>query len=407
MDSKATLPHAPTLSRIQADRTRAMTILWICGLPREVQREVPECGGHCASAEWSWVLGHLPPPVGIDLHIACPVTVGPWKGHNFAYKGANFHLVRCLRGRLQTGFLFDPIFFRRLYSDLQPDVVHGWGTEDSHSVIARYLAPESHVVQVQGLINSYLDHLPASKALRYVAARERMTLKRARHVFVESDYSRAISQPFCGERTRIWQVDHPLRDGFLTSYPTKRDSRQVLFLGSLTNRKGYLDAVAAFAATSPDWRLMMIGAGHSDAVAALHSKVDHLGLRDRFRHLANAGTDEIIRQMQKSSIYLLPSYMDTGPTSLKEALAMNLWPVCYDNTGPAEFVRRFKVGTLCPTGDIPALGSALEHAAQHVQSAAVKGTSCASDARQAFCKDNIWPRLLEAYAIVVKGHPKM
>jgi glycosyltransferase involved in cell wall biosynthesis len=383
-----------------------MTILWICGLPGQVHREVTECGQHHASAEWSWILGHLPPPEGVDLHIACPVTSGPWKGHSFTYKGASFHLVRCLRGRLQTGFLLDPLFFRRLYFNIRPDVVHGWGTEDSHSIIAQHLAPESHVVQVQGLINSYLDHLPASKALRYVAARERMTLKDARHVFVESDYSRAISQHYCGEHTRIWQIDHPLRGGFLTSYPTKRNSRQVLFLGSLTDRKGYLDAVAAFASTSTDWRLMMIGAGRSESVAALYSKIDALGLRERFRHLASASTDEIVRHMQESSIYLLPSYIDTGPTSLKEALAMNLWPVCYDNTGPAEFIRRFNIGTLCPTGDIPALGSALGHAIQHVQSTATKHTSCAPHVREAFCKDNIWSRLLEAYAIVAKGHPK-
>jgi len=387
---------------MQANSTDAMTILWICGLPGQVQRDVPQCRPHRSSAEWSWILGHLPPPEGVELHIACPVTSGPWRGESFTYQGASFHLVRCLRGRLQTGYLFDPFFFRPLCSKLQPDVIHGWGTEDSHSIIAQHLAPDSHVVQVQGLINTYLDHLPASHSLRYVAARERMTLKHARHVFVESAYSRDISQPYCGAHTRIWQVDHPLRGDFLISPPAKQNSRQVLFLGSLTERKGYLDAVEAFASISPDWQLMMIGAGNSEAIAALNAKVDALGLRDRCRHVANANTTEVVQHMQASSIYLLPSYMDTGPTSLKEALAMNLWPVCYDNTGPAEFVRRFNIGTLCPTGDIPALRSALVHAALDIHSPAAKQLSCASKSREAFGKDAIWPRLIEAYATVVQ-----
>jgi glycosyltransferase involved in cell wall biosynthesis len=269
-------------------------------------------------------------------------------------------------------------------------------------MIAQHLAPEAHVVQVQGLINVYADYLQFSHSLRYIAIRERMTLRHARHVFVESAYSGEISRPYCGKNTRVWQVDHPLRAEFFTSPPAKRNAKQVLFLGSLTDRKGYLDALAAFALTSADWQLIMIGAGNEEAVAALDAKIDALGMRERCRHLAYANTSEIVRHMQASSIYLLPSYMDTGPTSLKEALATNLWPVCYNNTGPAEFVRRFNVGTLCPTGDLSALGSALVHATHHVQSAAAKEVSSASDVRHVFNKTTIWPQLLAAYARVAE-----
>lgn len=378
-----------------------MTILWICGLPGQVQREVAECHGYRTSAEWSWILGHLPPPKGVDLHIACPVTSGPWKDHQFHYQGANFHLVRCLKGRLQTGFLLDPFFFRRPFNQIRPDVVHGWGTEDSHSIIALNLSPHTHVVQVQGLINAYTNYLGASAGLRYVAARERMTLRRARNVFVESDYSRKISQPYCGTRTRIWQVDHPLRKEFLASLPSPRKAKQVLFLGSLTGRKGYLDAIAAFASAPPEWRLVMIGDGKADAVARLWCKAEHLGLRDRFHHIATADTPSIIKQMQSSSIYLLPSYMDTGPTSLKEALSMNLWPLCYDNTGPAELLRRFQVGSLSPTGDLSALASALRHATSDAHDMEMNSLSCVQKSRHAFSRNTVWLQLLQAYATIV------
>lgn len=378
-----------------------MTILWICGLPGQVQREVAQCHEYRTSAEWSWILGHLPPPKGVNLHIACPVTSGPWKDRQFHYQGASFHLVRCLKGRLQTGFLFDPFFFRRLFNQIRPDIVHGWGTEDSHSIIALNLSPRKHVVQVQGLINAYGNHLGTSAGLRYVAARERMTLRRARNVFVESNYSREISQPYCGRQTRVWQVDHPLRREFFTSLPSPRKAKQVLSLGSLTDRKGYLDAIAAFASAPPEWRLVMIGDGKADAVAKLTDKVAHLGLRNRFHHIAAADTPSIIQQMQSSSIYLLPSYIDTGPTSLKEALAMNLWPVCYNNTGPAELLTRFHVGSLSPTGDLSALASALRHATSDVPGMASNSLSRVQEPRHAFSRNTIWLQLLQAYATIV------
>jgi glycosyltransferase involved in cell wall biosynthesis len=56
-----------------------------------------------------------------------------------------------------------------------------------------------------------------------------------------------------------------------------------------------------------------------------------------------------LQAMQESAMFLLPSHMDTGPTALKEALAMGLWPVCYDNSGPAELIRRFQFGSLMQT----------------------------------------------------------
>lgn len=377
-----------------------MKVLWICGLPGKVQRDFPECGHHRSSAEWSWILGHLPPPKGVDLHIACPVTSGPWKGSSFDYQGATFHLVRCLRGRLQTGFLLDPFFFRSLHSQLKPDLIHGWGTEDSHSIIAQQLAPHLNVVQVQGLINAYRSHLSASTGVAYVATRERITLKKARNVFVESKYSGAISQPFCSKTTRIWQVDHPLRAEFVTSPSSAQDAKQVLFLGSLTARKGYLDAVEAFAMLSPDWKLVMIGNGSADAVAMLLTKVRNAGLDSRFRHITTANTANIVKIMQSSSIYLLPSYIDTGPTSLKEALAMNLLPVCYDNTGPQELVKRFNSGFLSPTGNIGELGSSLRRATSFIQDNTSRSLLSTTRTREAFSKDAVWQQLLAAYATI-------
>ena len=271
----------------------------------------------------------------MELHIACPVTAGPWRSRTYEYQGATLHLIRLPPGRLQSGFLFDPLFFLGLYRRLRPDVVHGWGTEDSFSTTAKFLAPKRHVVQVQGLINAYLPHFPASKSLRYVAFREKGNLRTAKHVFVESGFSKQITLPYCGSNTQTFVVDHPLRPDFLTAKTGGSSPKEVLFLGSITERKGFLDAIRAFAqGAPPDWRLTMIGPGAKADFDILSSEVKTLGLEGRFKHLTKVDTPEVIEHMRNASIYLLPTLMDTGPTALKEALAMGLWPVCYDNSAP-------------------------------------------------------------------------
>lgn len=45
-----------------------MKVLWICGLPRGIVRD-----GYGVRSELSWIVGHLPPPEEVELHILCPV----------------------------------------------------------------------------------------------------------------------------------------------------------------------------------------------------------------------------------------------------------------------------------------------------------------------------------------------
>src|SRR6266699_3312490 len=127
-----------------------LKILWVCGLPRRVQTEVLGGQDYGAHLDWSWILGHLPPPENVELHIACR-TARYTEYKEFDWQGARFHLIPVrARARVFCLFRFDWIYFRKLMARLNPDVVHGWGTEDAYANVAIKLSPERHVVEVQG-----------------------------------------------------------------------------------------------------------------------------------------------------------------------------------------------------------------------------------------------------------------
>lgn len=69
-----------------------MKAVWKCRVPNEVR--LVGCGWGIlpvVTAAWSWVLGHLPQPVGVELYIVCPVR-GLKKGRiNFEYMGVKRH----------------------------------------------------------------------------------------------------------------------------------------------------------------------------------------------------------------------------------------------------------------------------------------------------------------------------
>ena len=61
---------------------------------------------------------------------------------------------------------------------LNPDIIHGWGTESSFSLTAQLISKNKHIVQVQGLVNAYLKYLEGWPGKKWIAYQERRTLKK-------------------------------------------------------------------------------------------------------------------------------------------------------------------------------------------------------------------------------------
>jgi glycosyltransferase involved in cell wall biosynthesis len=381
-----------------------MRVLWICGLPRVVQEQVFAGQDHGAQSAWSWVIAHLPSPNQVELHLACL-----WPGGNkrrvIEYKGTKIYLLPSPRhGRAMLFFQRDTSYFRSLFEELKPDLIHGWGTEDSYGLVARKLAPFHHVIGIQGLINAYQKYLPKSYRTLLVKATERLTLKKARNVVAESQYSLNSAAPLCPSAVKR-VIEHPLRHEFLDSQPSDATARTVLFLGSIEERKGITDAISAFSQVAPeDWNLHVVGAGTPENESRMNTFVRKRDIAARFRHSRKLDTPHLITAMQKGSVFLLPSRIDTGPTALKEALTMGLWPVCYDNSGPGEYIRKYAFGSLAKDQDMPSLCQKLKDCLTGMPWKDLnKRTVLARRTRLDFSRERAWEQLIEFYQMIVSS----
>jgi len=372
-------------------------ILWLCGVPREVQ-EIALCGRIVgAQAAWSWVMGHLPPPEGVELHIACPAKNSS-QYFDVEYRGARFHFFPDMRGAAYTLFRCWLPGFRKIYEAIKPEWVHGWGTEAGFSSAALKLAPSRSVVGIQGILADYHPHMQPSLPLWFCILNERMTLRKATRLLAESDYSAQETGKYT--RGKIGVIPHPLRGDFLKIYCGEKRKKQVVFLGSLTDGKGVKDAIRAFAgASSNDWNLFCIGRGMAEYEQEVNSLVRELRVNDRVQMSGTLNSEEIIKLFQESPVFLLPTYMDTGPTALKEALALGLWPVCYDNSGPKELIGRYQYGSLSPTGDIPALTESLRKVlTEEPWKESGRIERVIEKVRHDLCRETVWKQLLEVYS---------
>lgn len=382
-----------------------MRILWITKLPEQIQREALG-GDYGAQHPVSWIVAHLPPPPDIDLHLAC-LWPGGAAPKTVTFRGATVHLVPCpRRGRAASFFLRDARFYGPLYKALRPDLVHGWGTEDSNGLVAVRLAPERHVVGIQGVMNVINTRNPPTVRDRVAAAVERFTLARARHVVAESVFAAGAGGRWC-RKTEPVVVPQPVRRDILEAEPDAVPRRQAVFLGRIARQKGIDDAVEAFARAAPkDWTLTIVGSGSPRERRRLESGLRAFDLSSRtvcIEHLPESG---VTRLLQESALLVLPTRADSGPTVLKEALCLGVWPVCYDNTGPGELIRAFGYGTLARDGDKGDLVRCLLEAfREEPWGFGDRRKACAAAARSAFARERAWEHLRRLYAAVLaEGH---
>lgn len=382
-----------------------MKIIWICGLPDEVRRfgaarEISSV----KTASWSWILGHLPPPDGVELHIACPVRELVARRVDFKHLGAHWHCFRMMRG--EQYLLRVPVLLKisAFAKTLKADAIDGWGGETGCGWIATWLAKRA-VVNVQGLLRLLRVQMAKNRqdtkegrwfdrTMRNLV--EWMTYRRAEALCVESNLSHDALKSFYGHESQI--VYQPLRHEFRAARERVSPHRppSFLFVGEFVNRKGAVDALRAFAHMKClDATLTMVGGGEQER--ELESFVAENGLAHRVRFLGGLSAEELIALMGNSDFFILPSYGDTGPTALKEALSQGLYPICYDNTGPKELIGRYGFGRLCETGKWESLVLAMEDACGRRDKLVAQGREVAEKILHDLSPESIWPKRLAIY----------
>jgi|TARA_A100001015_G_C14990856_1_gene713868 glycosyltransferase involved in cell wall biosynthesis len=381
---------------------RPLKLLWLCGVPFELEEHAlsGECVG--AHASWSWVMAHLPPPEGVELHIACPAK-NIREDRTVEYRGATFYLFPYLKGAVYLLYRVWMPGFRRVYDAVEPDWVHGWGVEAGYGYAANVLDPRRSSVEIQGILADYLPHIRKNLRVRFALVNERQSLAMGKQFIAESAYSAREARKYTKGRVQV--INQPLREDFLQSPMAEANGKQMIFLGSIEARKGIKDAVRAFAeAGAADWKLVCVGSGGTAYVAEVQALINELGVSDRVELCGTLNSAEVKEQLQCSSVFLLPTYMDTGPNALKEAMAMGLWPVCFDNSGPGELISRYGLGELAETGNIDALAHALRTAlAERPWEDWQYRTSCVERIRKDLSRETVWRELLIYYDEVIRS----
>jgi len=174
----------------------------------------------------------------------------------------------------------------------------------------------------------------------------------------------------------------------------------IVFLGKLKAAKGIfdlLDAVSRLRASVPDVRLVCAGEGNRIAVARY---AERLGIADAVKFTGWVGPSGKRALLESAAAFALPSYSESMPVSLLEAMAAGVPAVASPVGAIPEVLVDGISGFLCAPGDVSTLHRLLCRLLVDRSLGAKIGAAGRETVRLRFAPERALPRLEEIYADV-------
>lgn len=282
-----------------------------------------------------------------------------------------FHLLRGLSEQTcaLTLHRINARRIHRLLRKIQPDIVHG-----DHSGIYAYAAVTSaypNVITLRGIFAQIMKVVPRKRFLtrwHLLSFMEERTIRKARNIISISPYVTSLIGGWF--RGNIFPVENPVNGSFLEPVAEGRESRfRILFVGTLYPLKGVKDLLAAFGMMTYDrldLRLTLAGPAHPgyrEYYQGLLSFVREHGLDERVEFRGFTQQEDIRTLLDESLCLVLPSYQETSPMVIAEAMARGVPVISTTVGGIPNLIRDKDDGILVAPGDVEAIANALDRLA--------------------------------------------
>jgi glycosyltransferase involved in cell wall biosynthesis len=234
---------------------------------------------------------------------------------------------------------------RKLLREIQPDIVHGQGTE-RECALAAVFSGFPNVLTLHGnmRVHAKRGENKGKAYYRLAAFLEGIALRKTDGVVSISTYTDELVKPLA---KRTWLLPNAAESGYFEAVHHPTEPPTVLFVGGLDERKnpvGFIKACAPLFKES-GWRFRLCGTGAKgspyltelEALAAQHSWIELAGWKSR---------DELLVEMERASLLVLPTFEDNCPMVLLEAMAVGLPVIASKVGGVPDLITEGKTGMM-------------------------------------------------------------
>jgi glycosyltransferase involved in cell wall biosynthesis len=273
----------------------------------------------------------------ISLHIVTN-TPNTHKSFSIQKGGINYHICKT-QYRLPFGKhwpLFEWNIFTRLRfqraslckvaRQVNPDVIHAFGTELAYAVAAKD-SGKPYIIYIQGIIQELTKVFPQDRKFAIRVPLEKEAFEDCRYYIAETEFAASYVQKTVQDPI-IWRVGNSVTELFFRVRKKLKVYNRLLFIGTVIPTKGIEEMLAA--ADENGWPVTIVGPHwNKKYLQMLMEKYQH---NSDIRWRGTIPTEEIARLMRVHDALVLPSYMDTSPYVVAEAMAAGL-PVVATRVG--------------------------------------------------------------------------
>lgn len=284
----------------------------------------------------------------------------------------------------------------------KPDLVHAQGADAAGFLAVNCGYPS--IVTIHGILGECAKlQTDAVRRLREKAQAwitERHVVERAAHVIAISPYVTGYY------RDKLQAVLHDIPNAISATYFDVRrtpEPGRFLFAGRISKGKGLLDLVQAVARSrSAVSQVVLAGAAVDKAfLLQLRSAIDESGHSDKFTFAGLLDEKSLIAEFSRATALVLPSYQETAPMVIQQAMAAGL-PVMATRVGGIPYMVDHGVsGLLCDAGNVESLAASLQSLAYDGRLCSDLAEAGRTKAVESFSADGVARATRKAYEAVL------
>jgi glycosyltransferase involved in cell wall biosynthesis len=283
---------------------------------------------------------------------------------------------------------------------INPDLIHAHGTESSYGITAA-TSDYPYIISIQGIISELIVN---SWTFRYfvIARLEKYTLRTGKFFVAKTPFAQRFVHRI-NSSAIVFNIENPMHEAFFSVKRTGKIENIMLFVGSVIREKGIEDLMLALA-NIPVLKLKIIGSGDSSYVDVLKKKADSLGVLGRIQWLGQLSSEGIAIEFETAALLVLPSYMESSPNVVSEAMCAGLPVVATKVGGIPDMVIDGKTGLLVGPHDVEQLARAIQSVISNPKDARRMGLAAREEGKKRYSPQRIAQCSIDAYHYVLTAN---
>jgi len=303
---------------------------------------------------------------------------------------------------LSTLYLAQRRRFDMLVKKYDPHIIHAQGADVAGLIAVKCRRPA--VVTAHGMLAECARYQtnPVNRIRATLAAMvtERQTIRRASDLIAISPY---VARYFREDiRGRVHEVPNAIKDDFFSARRNV-DRGRLLYAGRIANGKGLEELIRAVALNANTVKKLVLAGATPDSKYGdrLRGLVGSLGIDDRVHFAGLLSEPDLIREFSSAEALVLPSFQETAPMVVQQAMAAGLAVIATNVGGIPYQVQDGVSGLLFEAGNSAALARLVSRLGEDATLGRKLGDAARKVAMARYRADSVANVTVEVYRTVL------